>query len=424
MEIQMNSNETKNIKKRRVPAIIPKAVCVLLALILWLYVMDTVNPDWEETFEDVPITLINTEEIEIDSGLTIYKGYSNTVDITVRGRKTEIEKYSANDFIVTADVISITEAKEYLLPITVDVPGELELIAQSVTEVDVFADKKESVPVPVKTKFTDLIIGSSYSLGEPTVSVSTITVTGPSRYLTDIEYAEVTIPDLGRVSGSLTVYANVNLIDSDGAVVTSPFVSMSQTEISVTIPVYAYKDVPLSVAYKYGYFNDENVAVSLSEQSVYVKGDAAIVDALESIVVTTIDEKKVDDNESFSVAVLMPDGIENLSGTDFVDVTVTHIGTTTRMMMLPVDYLVINNPNNVDYVVKDKYIAVTLRGENAALYSLAYLSVVPHIDLTSYTEEQSGIFTVPVKIEIASSQGGIYELGEYSVEVELGTPNT
>lgn len=420
----MNSNETKNNKKRRVPAIIPKAVCVLLALILWLYVMDTVNPDWEQTFEDVPITLVSTEEIEIDNGLTIYKGYSNTVDITVRGRKTEIAQYSVDDFTVTADVISITEAGEYTLPITVEVPGELELITQSVAEVDVFVDKKASVTVPVKTKFTDLIISSEYSLGDPTVSVSSITATGPSRYLTDIEYAEVSIPDLGRVSGSLTVYANVNLIDKDGAVVTSPFVSMSQTEVSVTIPVFAYKDVPLSVAYKYGYLNDTNSSVSLSEQTVYVKGDAAIVDALESIVVTTIDEKKVDDNETFSVAVIMPDGIENLSGTDFVDVTITHIGTTTRMMMLPADYLVINNPNGVNYVVKDKYIAVTLRGENSALYSLAYLSVVPHIDLSSYSTEQSGTFTVPVKIEISSSNGGIYELGEYSIEIELGTPNT
>lgn len=393
-----------------------KLVCFLLALILWIYVMDSENPDWEQTFEDVPIALVNTDDIEIDNGLTIYSGYSDTVDITVRGRKNVVSGITADDFTVTADVKAIESVGEYTLPVSVTIGKDADVVSQSVDSVTVLVDKQETRTLDIKTRYSDLIIESDYSLGEPDVSVDTITVTGPSRYLSDIDYAEVAIPDLGRVASSLTVYGNVKLIDKDGGVVTNPFVTMTHTEVSVTIPVYAYKEVPLSVRYKYGYFNDENCSVTMSADSVYVKGDAALVSALDTITVTTIDEKKVDDDETISVKLVMPDGIENLSDVEFVDITVSNIGTTTRKMMLPIDYLVVENPNGAVYSIDDNFISVILRGSDAELYELPYLSVTPKLDLSLYDASTSGTVTVPLTIEI-NSEYIIYELGEYSIEV-------
>lgn len=409
-------NKTETRKNHHIAA---KLVCLLIAIVLWIYVMDSENPDWEETFENIPITLINTDDIEIDNGLTIYSGYSNTINITVRGRKNEISGITAEDFNVTADVKSIKSVGEYTLPVVITIDKDAAIVSRSVESVTVLVDKKETRTLDVKTKYGELIIESEYSLGDPELSVETITVTGPSRYLSDIDYAEATIPDLGRVTSSLTVYANVKLIDKDGSVVTNPFVSTTHTEISVKVPVYAYKEVPLSVKYKYGYFNDENSSVTLSQNSVYVKGDAALVTSLDTIVVTTIDEKKVDDDETISVKLTMPDGIENLSGVEFVDVTVSNIGTTTRKMMLPIDYLEVENPNNAVYSIDDKFISVILRGANAELYELPYLSVTPKLDLSLYDESTSGTVTVPVTIEI-NSENIIYEIGTYSLEVKFG----
>lgn len=396
-----------------------KLVCLLIALVLWIYVMGAENPDWEETFEDVPISLVNTDDIEIDNGLTIYSGYSSTVDITVRGRKNEISGITADNFTVTADVKSIKEVGEYSLPVTVSLDKDATIVAQSVDSVSVLVDKKETITLDVKTRYSDLIIESGYALGEPDVSVDSVTVTGPSRYLSDIDYAEVAIPDLGRVTSSLTVYANVNLIDKDGGVVTNPFVTMTHTEVSVTVPVFAYKEVPLSVQYKYGYFNDENCSVTMSAESVYVKGDAALVNSLDTITVTTIDEKKVDDDETISVKLVMPNGVENLSGIEFVDITVSNIGTTTRQMMLPIDYLVVENPNDAVYEIDDNFIPVILRGTDSELYELPYLSVTPKLDLSLYDASTVGTVTVPLTIEI-NSEYIIYELGEYSIEVVFG----
>ncbi len=400
--------------------LVPKIICVIFALFLWIYVMDTENPNWEETFENVPVSLVHTDEIEIDNGLTIYNGYATTVDITVRGRRNDVENITAEDFTVTADVIEITEPGAYTLPITVKAPRDIDVVSKSQASVTVNVDKKETVVVPVKAKYNELVLSEFYSLGDADISVDEITVTGPSRYLSNIDYAQVSLPNLGRVTSSLTIFANVTLIDKEGGEVTNPFISLSRTEVSVTVPVYKEADIPLKVAYKYGYYNSENSVVTLSVDSVHVKGDAAVVDSLGAIVVTTIDEKKYDDGETITVPIIMPGGVENRSGEEFVNITVSGIGITNRMMMLPIDYLSIENPNEVSYSIDDNYIAVTLRGETAPLYDLAYTSVVPKLDLSSYTTEHSGTFVVPVTFEI-DSPSTVYELGEYSLEVVIGS---
>ena len=42
-----------------------KVLCLLAAVVIWLYVMNVENPDYEQTIESVPVKIINSEEIEI-----------------------------------------------------------------------------------------------------------------------------------------------------------------------------------------------------------------------------------------------------------------------------------------------------------------------------------------------------------------------
>ena len=78
-------------KKRRL--ILPKIMSVLIAFILWFYVMAVESPVNEKTFRSIPITIEQT-----DSELSLYSGYNTTVDITVSGKKSELNQISDSDF--------------------------------------------------------------------------------------------------------------------------------------------------------------------------------------------------------------------------------------------------------------------------------------------------------------------------------------
>lgn len=401
-----------------------KIICLLLALILWIYVMEVENPDWEETIEGVPVTLTGTDEIGIDHNLTIYGGYSATVDITLRGRRNQISKITADDITATADVSSISEAGEYTLPIDVSIPRDADIVGASAESVTVLVDKREQMTVNVLPKYSGLIIEDGYILGDPVLSVSTVTITGPSRYLSAIDHAEVKLPDLGRVTSSLEAYGDIVLTDHDGGIVSNPFVTVSNSVVNVKIPVYAFRTVPLAVEFQYGFFNDDNVKITLDHDTINVRGDAEVISGLESIVVATIDEKLYSrEDTSIKVKLTLPDGVENTDGIDEVSISIKHIGTQTRSIVLPIGPENVINPNGVQFTLLGSSLSLALRGDPGELYQVSSLNVTPKIDLSAYSTDQTGRFSIPVTLEFTATET-VYEIGQYSVDVMLNGDTT
>lgn len=406
-----------HVKNRDIAA---KIVCLLFALILWIYVMDVENPEWEAVVEGVPVELINTDEIMLDHDLTIYGGYSDTVDITLRGRKNQISGITAEDIKARVDVSEISEAGEYPLPIKVNVPSDAEIVTSSIDTVTVLVDRRDRITLDVKPRYSKLQIDQTYTLGDPILSVASVTVTGPSRYLSNIDHAEALIPELGQITGSTTVYSSISLIDRDGATVTNPYVSVSNSEVIINIPVYAKKTVPITVSYKWGRYNDENVEVTLDRETLAVRGEASVIDKLDSIVLTPIDEKSIfEDEMSYDEIIELPEGVENLEGIEKVTVTVKNKRTMTRTLIIPTNAINVNNPEGVLYTFSQDSLTITLRGDPSELYLVSYENVTATIDLAAYKTDQSVTAKIPVTFEF-NSTSTVYELGEYSVDVTIG----
>ena len=84
--------KNKEFSTRRPQHIVAKIVCLLLAVVLWLYVMYAEAPTYEETFEDVIVTVKATEGSpwQIDDP---------RLSIRVRGTKMELSTYSSEDIV-------------------------------------------------------------------------------------------------------------------------------------------------------------------------------------------------------------------------------------------------------------------------------------------------------------------------------------
>ncbi len=401
--------------------LIAKAVCLVLALILWIYVMEAENPDWEETIEGVPIELINTDDIEIDSGLMIYGGYSSTVDVTLRGKKNLISGLTADDIKATADVSEISEAGEYQLDVSLTVPDDTDIVSRSADTVTVEVDRRERITVDIRCRYSGLVIEEGFTQGDAELSVSTVTVTGPSRYLAEIDHAEVLVPDLGHVTGSVTAYGSISLVDKNGGVVSNPYVTMSNSEVRVFLPIYANKEVPLTVEFVNGFYNNENVEISLDRQTINIRGDAAVINDIDHILVTRIDEKLISDDTSFEANLVLPDGVENMDGVTHVNVSIKHKGTEKRSLIIPIDDSCVVNPQGLAYTLSQDSLMLTLRGDPGELYQVSPENITAKIDLSSYSgvlPGQSATVRVPVVLSFPSTET-VYEIGVYYVDVTI-----
>lgn len=403
------------IKESKYGDLIAKVLCVLAAIVLWFYVVITDTVTDERTFSGVAVSLKNLDIIEETLGLSVITGYNATIDITVGGTKSELGRVQADDIKAYVDLKDIAAPGEYTLEVKTSLPGGISASSMSVNYINVYVDKRTTVSVPVKV-MTNYTMESNYTLGTPQVSSETVNVSGPAEELAEIDCARVTL-DLGRITKSMSSTGTLELIDKSGAVITNPYIKLQTTEVSVYCPVYTYKEVPLTVSYKYNYYNASNVAITINPAAITIKGDPDALDRINSVSLTQLDEKKIAGDLTQTATIVLPDGIENVSGVSTATVSIVHKGTETRDLV--VSNIVVTNPNNLNYSLDTASLTVKFRGAYSKLQMLSQSNIVANIDI-SYLTNSSGTVEVPVTFTIADAlSASVYEIGEYKINVTI-----
>ena len=281
----------------------------------------------------------------------------------------------------------------------------------------VYLDNTGSKSVPVQVKLTNYMLEEGYQLreNEASSSVSQVIVTGPEGALDNVAYARITL-NLGKITKTITYNGELVLVDAAGNEIKSNYIRMQNSQTTVTVPVYKYRDVPVDILYKYGYLDDTNSVVNVEPQTVRVIGEADDVDLVH--ISYTIDEKMLEGNTKYSFDINLPDGIENVDGVDEVQVVIRHVGTSlTNLTLFDIEA---KNPNQLNYTVLQPAIKVKLRGPSSLVSAITTEDIKATIDLSG-AKENSGTVTVPVTLSFAEEyEGYVYEIGEYSVTVRIG----
>lgn len=409
----VNANEEANPASKS-HNIIPKILSVLLAFVLWFYVVTVESPVNEKVFKGIPI------DVQVPSGgeLSVYSGYNATVDITVSGKKSDLNQISAEDIKASADAGSYSTAGRYSVPVNVELPDDVTFVDKSISVLSVYLDSKTTTSVPVQVRLTEYILDDGLELAsesEIEKSYSEIAVTGPKTVLDTIESARVTVP-LGHVSTSMSASVDVELIASDGSVVTSPYVTKSVDSVDIYVPVFVTKDLKLKVDFKNGLLNNKNSEVKLDPPTVKVRGSKDVLDGLDEYVITTIDEK-TNTADKVIIPLTLPQGVVLKDATETVEVTVTHIGTDTKT--LSVSNIKVINASGIEYEFPTDTLNVTLRGDTKNIEKITEADVTLTVDMTG-VKKGAGNITLPVTVTLSDTYSKtVYELGEYSMVVNI-----
>ncbi|MBQ4064563.1 MAG: hypothetical protein IJD10_00535 [Clostridia bacterium] len=404
---------TITVKRNKIADFIAKIGCLVLAFFLWYYAASTDTTVSEETFTSIPVTIIN------ESGFAVLSGDDVTVDVRVSGKRSLMNKISADDIVAYVEMSSVTEAGKHQLPLQFELPNGVTLEKASLSSVTLYAGNMTTVSVPVKVEITNYMLEDSYELGlgAITTDIRQVTVTGPESILSRIDRA-VLAADIGHVTRTVTYSGDIKLVDADGKTITDNYVTVNHTAITATIPVYKHRDVPIEVTYKHGYFNETNCAVMTEPATIRIRGEADVVDAVK--LSYEIDEKSVSGEASYSYGLSLPATVENLSGAQTVTVSVKPKGMSTRTVSI--FNLNVSNPAGLSYeLAYDPLIEplrITLYGETALVSRISTVSITATLDLSG----QSGTGTVnaPVTIRFADAFAGkVYELGSYTVQVRI-----
>ena len=403
------------VKKTRGLDIVAKIASVLIAFVIWLYAVSASSTIYEGTVSGVSVKINN-----VPSGLSIISGDGSTVEIKVQGKRSEVLALQANkDVTAYVDASECTEPGHHTLPVTVNLPNNMKLNGKDPESVTVYLDTTTSKQLPIRVNLRNYTIDADCVLEKSTPDLSTVTVKGPADELKKLKEAVVTI-EPGLIASSMNASGTVVLYDNDGNVFSNPYVTCSTTDVMVRIVIHKYKTVPLNVDYKYGYFNDDTVSVTLEPSSIRIKGAADLIDGIDKIDVATIDETNVNNDGTIVYGIDLPEGISAAEDYDNVKVTIKHKNTATKTFSVT-NIRLDNQEDGKTYTFASGSVNVTLRGtvgEYFSYFDASDITVV--LDMTNY-KGMTGDVTVPAEIEISNSSSNsvIYALGSYSVHLNI-----
>ena len=291
----INQNVQENVKapkkRARLLDVIAYVVCLLIALSIWAYVTTTENSEYEYQFKGVVVNLDGVTALKENFDLAPISGYGQEVTITVKGLRSEILEYTAEDIFAYVDLSKIQSAERFSLDVKVDLPAGMQFVSAEPAKINVFVDETVDRQVPVKVDIlyssVDNITVLAPEINDANVLDGMITVTGPKSIVDTIDHASV-VKDLGSVSEGVKFNSQFTLVDRSGDEVKNPYIKTDVGEVSVSVKVMLDKVVPLKAVYAtepgdiYDYeviwkYNGEIV------ENVKIMGDPNVIAGYESI---------------------------------------------------------------------------------------------------------------------------------------------
>ncbi len=193
-----------------------KVFALIIAIVLWSYVMSEVNPVMTEEFRNVKVNILNEASLEREGIVILEPENIDNIDIkvTISGRRSDIIRVSAEDIIVQVD-LSGYGTGEVKVPIYVQVPVGVTLKDYAPKEILFKFDKIVGRERPVTVE-TIGKLPEGYVLGTPTVKPQSVVVEGPSTWLKSLSKVVATVDVSNITDEDINVTVPVKLVDDEG----------------------------------------------------------------------------------------------------------------------------------------------------------------------------------------------------------------
>lgn len=382
-----------------------KFLAVLIALVLWLAIVNVNDPEKTITVSNIPISVTN--ESAITSRDMVYNVKSEQyLNITVSGKRSIVSNLSAEDFRATASLKELSKVNS----IPVDVTAKNASLGRKIT---IVKQSAQTILVDVENleekDFTDLVVeytgkvADGYVAGLSSMSTDEVTVKAPTSIIDKIKKVAVRC-SLDGTNTNISKKCPVILYDKNNKEIKSDEIELSDKKIRVNVNVLRAKQVPISTINKDelgkpadGYVVDD---VILSSDSITVYGSEESLDSIESLDIQDdidVSDAKGDVTQNIDVTGKLPKGL-SVSGESTITVKVLIKKLITRTFEYDASEVSLNDlSSDLDAQLVTKKVKVTLQGEEEVISQLTKDDMAISADLGKVKE---GTTTVHVDVAV------------------------
>lgn len=398
----MDKKEKLKWSKRLTKNLGLKIISFLLAVTLWLLVVNIDDPVVRFTFLDVPVTIKNADVIT-NQGM-IYEVLDGTdviPRVIVYAPRSVGENISKSDIVATADMNTLNSLN--ILQVEFSVPkvgSKISDIRGSTDSMRVSIENKKNVQKVLKT----IVNGEApegYVVGNVTTDQNLVRVAGPESVVDRVASANINIDmsTLSEFTSDIQTSVPVRLYDADGNEVEGSTLTKNPESVMITIEILSTKDVPLrfevegETAEGYGLTGE----VTSDVQTVRIAGRRSAVANVNEIVIPSeaFDLSEVYDSTTVEIDVCdyLPENVQMADKSTDVPAHVT-IGvereTTVGYKLRADDVRITNVPEGADCEIADleEEYTLSLVGVRSVMDDIDARNLEAVFDVAAWMQEQ------------------------------------
>lgn len=397
---------------------------VFIAFGLWTYVITEVQPESENTFYDIPITVVG-ETILNENNLMITNWSARNVDLRLKGNRSDLNELNEANIILKADMSKIYEPGTHRIDITTSYPGNVASnaftkLSQYPESITVTVERRIDKNVPVNIVYEGEV-AENYMPRSSDVMLDFeyINVKGPSSVVDQIEQAVIVV-DLTDRTQSISENYRFTLCDAEGNGVDSEMITVNTEEVHVDLTIHRYKWVTLTVTLvDGGGATSKNVKLDVEPKQIQLSGsDAAMEQIGDTISLGTINLADYTDALEMSFPIPSFDGVTNDSMVTEATMTLAFEGLSTKEITIS-SIQAANVPEGFEAVIAAQKLTVTVRGPAAVISNLNETHVSAMVDFTN-AKEGTDTYKVSLTFAEGFTEAGV--LGKPSVSATVQEP--
>lgn len=284
-----------------------KLISILVAVLLWMYVISEQNPYIIHIYRDVPVKLNNldTANFALKEGEAGFK-----VSVRVRGRRATISELTKSEIKAEVNLRGRMEG-ENLIPVTVTVPDNVELLDINPPEIMVTLETIIEKQVPIVVRLTGTPAGG-FAAMDPSAKPGEAVLKGARSVVESVKSAFVSVDISGKnrdVKGNFPL----RVVDEKNGEVKN--ITFRPETVDVTVPIVKKADVEVipkitgSPAGGYAVSDITVVPLTLS-----VTGEDEVVESLNELYTEGLDITGLSQDIQKEVKVILPEGVRPVRG--------------------------------------------------------------------------------------------------------------
>lgn len=364
-------------------------LAVVIALLLWSYVIIQVNPTKEETISKIPVQLLNVQSLTARQ-LAIAGDGEYMVDVVVEGRRADIIKVKNEEIVAEADLFGWSKGENYI-PVNVKVPSALKIVEVRSAKIQVTIEDLVAVSKPVIVSFRGDFRKDTEE-GDIELRPENIEVTGAKSAVEAVDEVRVYVDVEDLTSMGSEIQCEPVPLNTAEMIVDN--VRLSSGYVYVAAKLLQIKEVPLVVETVGSPGDGLGVEISKPE-TILIKGTKTALMDVENIKTEPIDMAK-SKNGNVALSLVLPDGIELSNKNPRIAATINIEETAGKQFTFDADEILMEGLTKGKSVNTDvTSIVVSIVGRKNIVDQLQQNQIQPYIDVEDLP---LGSQTVPILI--------------------------